>query len=115
MMFLVLSGCQGLDGFKAEENKGEKMQTFFTDSNKDLPKLARPKDGYETIKNKVLHNDFIRTQASELESSFPKLQNPTLNMFIYPHLTEYGNPVPGYTTNFKLYRVDQYALPSEVL
>lgn len=62
-----------------------------------------------------LSADFIRDQATELETLFPKLPNPTLNMFIYPHLTTDGNPVPAYTTNFKLYKVDHYALPREVL
>jgi conjugative transfer region lipoprotein (TIGR03751 family) len=62
-----------------------------------------------------LNADFIRTQATELENSFPRLPNPILNMFVYPHLTQGGNPVPGYTTHFKLYKVDQYALPWESL
>lgn len=62
-----------------------------------------------------LNADFIRTQATELESRFPRLPNPVLNMFIYPHLTQGGNPVPGYTTHFKLYKLDHYALPNEVL
>jgi conjugative transfer region lipoprotein (TIGR03751 family) len=50
-----------------------------------------------------------------LENNFPVLPNPVLNMFVYPHLTKFGNPVPGYTTNFKLYEVDRYALPNEAL
>lgn len=62
-----------------------------------------------------LNADFIRTQATELENSFPRLPNPVLNMFIVPHLTKGGYPVPGYTTNFKLYKLDHYALPNEVL
>ena len=62
-----------------------------------------------------LNADFIRTQATELESRFSRLPNPTLNMFIVPHLTQGGNPVPGYTTHFKLYKLDHDALPGESL
>lgn len=62
-----------------------------------------------------LKAEFIRAQATELENNFPKHPNPTLNMFVYPHLTQDGNPVPGYTTHFKLYKTDHYALPQEAL
>lgn len=57
---------------------------------------------------------YVRDSQNELENRFPMLPNPTLNMFIYPHLINDSHPVPGYTTNFKLYEVDQYALPSEM-
>lgn len=76
---------------------------------------ASPISNQVTKQASSLSADFIRTQATELENSFPRLPNPVLNMFIVPHLTQGGYPVPGYTTNFKLYKLDHYALPNEVL
>ena len=42
--------------------------------------------------------------------NFHKAPNPTLKLFVYPHLA--GNdelPVPGYTTAFNAYEKDHYA------
>lgn len=61
-----------------------------------------------------VNSGFVRDSQNELENRFPMLPNPTLNMFVYPHLVGNSHPIPGYTSNFKLYQVDQYALPSEV-
>lgn len=46
--------------------------------------------------------------------SFHKVSNPTLKLYVYPHLA--GNdelPVPGYTTAFNAYDRDHYSLPSD--
>ncbi len=54
-------------------------------------------------------------EATELDEQFPTLPNPTLFMYVYPHLSSSeGVPVPGYTTKFKMYERDQYAMPGEV-
>ena len=46
---------------------------------------------------------------------FHKLANPTLSMYVAPHLaTESQVPVPGYTTEFSMWVRDHYALPGEV-
>ena len=43
---------------------------------------------------------------------FPRLPNPTLVMYIFPHLAgDAGAPVPGYTTAFPMYEQVEYALP----
>jgi conjugative transfer region lipoprotein (TIGR03751 family) len=45
---------------------------------------------------------------------FPRLPNPDLVMYVYPHLAGTQAPVPGYSTVFPLYE-SQYALPGERL
>jgi conjugative transfer region lipoprotein (TIGR03751 family) len=142
LMVVLLSSC---DSNLKPETQGKKMETFFKNNNTSLPKLQHQRGNAllatkqalnaSPVRNQVtkqasslsassvrtqateqrLNADFIRTQATELESRFPKLPNPILNMFIYPHLTQGGNPVPGYTTHFNLYKVDHYALPGEYL
>lgn len=57
---------------------------------------------------------YTRTAGNELETLFPKLANPELVMYVYPHMTARGRPIPGYSTSFTLFEADQYALPGEV-
>ena len=58
---------------------------------------------------------YTREAANELETTFPRLPNPTLVMYVFPHLaTEERVPVPGYVTTFPLYERVEYALPGEV-
>ena len=64
---------------------------------------AAPLDGY------------TRDAYKEIETTFPRLPNPTLVMYVFPHLaTEERVPVPGYATTFPMYERVEYALPGEV-
>jgi len=57
---------------------------------------------------------YTRTAGTELNALFPKLPNPELVMYVFPHLTAKGRPVPGYTTSFTQFEADQYAMPGEI-
>ena len=58
---------------------------------------------------------YTREAHNEIETIFPRLPNPTLVMYVFPHLaTEERVPVPGYTTTFPMYERVEYALPGEV-
>jgi integrating conjugative element protein (TIGR03752 family) len=56
---------------------------------------------------------WTRTAEDEIAARFPRLPNPTLVLYVYPHLTAEGHPVPGYATSFPLYEGVEYALPGE--
>jgi conjugative transfer region lipoprotein (TIGR03751 family) len=58
---------------------------------------------------------YVRTTQRELGAHFPRLPNPTLVMYVYPHLAGPARvPVPGYATTFPLYESVEYALPGEI-
>ena len=58
---------------------------------------------------------YSRAAHTELETIFPRLPNPTLVMYVFPHLAGAERvPVPGYATTFTLYERVEYALPGEV-
>jgi conjugative transfer region lipoprotein (TIGR03751 family) len=58
---------------------------------------------------------YTREAFKELDTLFPRLPNPTLVMYVFPHLAgESQAPVPGYTTAFPMYEQVEYALPGEV-
>ena len=57
---------------------------------------------------------FVRDAYDELDRHFPRLPNPTLVMYVFPHLAGSERvPIPGYTTTFPLYRHTEYALPGD--
>ena len=57
---------------------------------------------------------YTRDAASEVRQLFPRLPNPTLVLYVFPHLTPDGLPVPGYATAFDLYPSAPFALPGEL-
>ena len=59
---------------------------------------------------------YTRTTQSELDNLFPRLENPDLVIYVYPHLaTRTRAPIPGYTTVVPLYERVEYRLPGESL
>lgn len=58
---------------------------------------------------------YTREAHTELNIRFKRLPNPTLILYVFPHLTKENAPIPGYVTTFPMYEVDQYALPGESL
>ena len=58
---------------------------------------------------------YTRDAANEIDAIFPRLPNPTLVMYVFPHLAgEESVPVPGYATAFPMYERTEYALPGEI-
>lgn len=60
---------------------------------------------------------FTRNAKNEIDNLFPRLPNPDLVMFVFPHMTESEEPlpVPGYSTVFPLYSRTPYAEPGDSL
>ena len=51
---------------------------------------------------------------SEIETTFPVLDNPMLIMYVFPHVaTESRIPVPGYWTAIPMYERNEFAEPGE--
>lgn len=74
--------------------------------------LRRPLDQADLAA--PIQQPYTRTAANEIHSLFPRLPNPDLLMYVYPHLSGSEQaPVPGYSTVFPFYQRVQYALPGE--
>jgi conjugative transfer region lipoprotein (TIGR03751 family) len=56
---------------------------------------------------------YTREAATEIDAHFPRLPNPDLVMYVFPHLSADGYPVPGYATVVPMYERMEYALPGE--
>ena len=66
-------------------------------------------------KDETRLDGYSRDVYNELAVQFPRLPNPTIIMFVFPHLSAENTPVPGYSTAFQMYEKVQYALPGEIL
>lgn len=74
--------------------------------------LRRPLTSPDTMT--AAQREYTRTAENEVNQLFPRLPNPDLVMYVFPHLTGKGTtPVPGYSTVFSLHSRVAYALPGE--
>lgn len=75
--------------------------------------LRRPVSDSERTLSQQTRESYSRTQENEIQQVFPRLPNPDLVMYVFPHLAGGNTPVPGYSTVFPFYSQVQYALPGE--
>lgn len=76
--------------------------------------LRRPLTEHQMQQHPSEQAAYTRSAQNEIYSLFPRLPNPDLVMYVYPHLV--GNepaPVPGYSTVFPFFSRVQYAMPGE--
>ena len=119
LISLVLAGCVSTKDTVLPRD-GPSMKAIYEghvhEMNADNPQVIRGELGSRSIVSgdAALHG-YTRDAFNEIDVLFPRLPNPTLVMYIFPHLAgEAGAPVPGYTTAFPMYEQVEYALPGEV-
>lgn len=102
----LLSGCtSSLYGGKKAKILGTEMPSMKTIHDE---KFHQANDKALIRPHRPVDDDAIDTQEV-----FQWLPNPTLRMYVFKHLTGAGNPVPGYSTFFRLYTRDHIAAPGE--
>lgn len=108
---LVLAGCSGTPREEIFRSDGPTTEKIWRAGSGQSPLLRGQygfADGYT--------DPWSRSADRELDSLFPELRNPRLTLYVFPHLTDQGYPVPGYSTAFYLYRDSQlFALPGEAI
>ncbi|EPY4821824.1 TIGR03751 family conjugal transfer lipoprotein [Klebsiella pneumoniae] len=75
--------------------------------------LRRDLNDVERNAQSAVAESYSRDANSEIQQQFPRLPNPDLVMYVFPHMTVGNVPVPGYSTVFPFYSQVQYALPGE--
>ena len=116
---LILAGCASTKDSVLPQD-GPSMQAIYAQHIEAIAaqdsRVLREALGRRPLAdgNASLHG-YTRESFNELDTIFPRLPNPTLVMYVYPHLAgEEAVPVPGYVTTFPLYERVEYALPGEV-
>lgn len=66
--------------------------------------------------NSLDYHVYSRDAKSEISQLFPRLPNPDLVVYVYPHLaTRARAPIPGYASVIPLYERVEYQLPGEAV
>jgi len=119
LISLVLAGCASTKDSVLPQD-GPSMKTIYeghmNEMNARDPQTLRHELGNRPILTgqAALHG-YTREANNEIDVLFPRLPNPTLVMYVFPHLAgETQAPVPGYATAFPMYEQVEYALPGEV-
>ncbi len=119
-VWISVAGCAGSKDTLLPPD-GETMQTIYERHFGDIG-MRDTLAVRQELKSRPLDSDigdlagYVRDAYNELDTHFPRLPNPTLVMFVFPHLAGQDRvPVPGYATTFPMYRQVEYALPGEVL
>ena len=116
---LVLAGCAGTKDTVLPQD-GPTMKAIYEahlhEMNTRDPHVVRGELGDRPIvAGEAALSGYTRDAFNEIEVLFPRLPNPTLVMYVFPHLAgETRAPVPGYATAFPMYEQVEYALPGEV-
>ncbi len=124
-----LTACSSMLSSKMPPGSASMAQTYNTAINgtDDKDDNATMGDGSLTQVRSQLaslgmsmphYEDYTQTQENQINNLFPMLPNPTIVLYVYPHLAGTGNdqvPVPGYSTVFPLYTQFNYAMPGEVV
>ena len=116
---LLLGGCAGTKDAVLPQD-GPPMQAIYDAHMTALaaqdPTVVRTALGTRPINTGEADLDgYTREAFTELDATFPRLPNPSLVLYVFPHLAgAERTPVPGYATTFPLYERVEYALPGEV-
>jgi conjugative transfer region lipoprotein (TIGR03751 family) len=119
IVLISLAGCAGSKDTILPSD-GATMKTIYTEHFNDIG-MRDSMRVRRQLKSRPLESDvadlagYLRDAFNELDAHFPRLPNPTLVMYVFPHLAgEERVPVPGYATTFPMYRQVEYALPGEL-
>ena len=119
LISFMLVGCAGTKDTILPQD-GPSMKAIYDahlhEMNAQDPLILRHELGHRPIiTGEAALEGYTREAASDIELIFPRLPNPTLVMYVFPHLADEDQvPVPGYATAFPLYKRVEYALPGEV-
>lgn len=114
-LVILLTACSSSD--RKQTVFGDSLPTIKQVYQQQLSQEVADKiDNLRAIQDKHgdLQGDSLISYR-HLRQQFPRLPNPALLLYVYPHLTPAGTPVPGYYTVFPFYREQQYALPGDGL
>ena len=119
ILLISLAGCAGSKDTILPLD-GASMKTIYTEHFNDIG-MRDTMSVRKELKDRPTDADaadlggYTRDAFNELDAHFPRLPNPTLVMYVFPHLAGAERvPVPGYATTFPMYRQVEYALPGEV-
>lgn len=117
----LVSACASQTKDELLPQTGPTMEEVYRNHEKNLSAGDTGNVSHQGIRERLVSSHDIdlagysRDVNTEIQQNFPRLPNPTLVMFVYPHLSTSSRlPVPGYSTAFPMYERTEYALPGEL-
>ena len=116
---ISLAGCASTKEAVLPQD-GPSMKTIYEGHVQEMnardPQFIRSELGNRPVlTGEAALQGYTREAFNEIDVLFPRLPNPTLVMYVFPHLAGDAHaPVPGYATAFPMYEQVEYALPGEV-
>ena len=115
---MVATGCGSPQLAKRLQVDGVASSTLYRQHAKRQPATQHERQRrrlQHMLVEPLRYERYTRTAINENRQLFHKLPNPTIAVYVYPHLaTEDQAPVPGYTTATTLYERDHYATADEI-
>lgn len=99
---IVLSSCASI---KLPEKGNTTVKDVYD-------KLAKSQDLENQIGTSNL-SEYTSEKNKEILGLFKTLPNPDLMIYVFPHISSGGLPIPAYTTQIKLFEIEHYGLPNE--
>ena len=116
---ISLAGCASTKEAVLPQD-GPSMKAIYEDHIHEMnardPQVIRGELGHRPLlTGEAALQGYTRDAFNEIDALFPRLPNPSLVMYVFPHLAgDEQAPVPGYATAFPMYEQVEYALPGEV-
>lgn len=110
---LLFAGCSS-NATKFEFDSDKTMKDIYKEKFDQYQGVAGDDVARDIQDDDADLNNEVKQNIDMDRNQFGYLPNPILVMYIYPHLTDAGTPVPGYTTFFKFYEQDNVGLPWEL-
>ncbi len=114
---IVISGCSTSSSMNKVASEPKKTRATIADimkrqgSETDISAYRR---SVGTARGHATLMHYTRSEAKELKGIFPRLPNPDLCMYVFPHLSLEDATIPGYSSCFSMYDKNHYALPGEM-
>jgi conjugative transfer region lipoprotein (TIGR03751 family) len=116
--FLLLGACAKSVTSGTIPEEGLTVSQIYNSSVADSAPLKMPLRYRHVAKTHAVHyQGETRTAVNETKALFKALDNPAIPIYIYPHVALIGDEQllkPGFTTEFFLYKQNQFALASEL-
>jgi conjugative transfer region lipoprotein (TIGR03751 family) len=104
---LILSGCTTDKEHLLSTGSAEMRDIWHLQTGRDAAAVPSSLDAHRVVRRIP---DARPNAATRL---FPRLPNPDLVMYVFPHLSGGSTPVPGYSTVFPLFQHIHYAMPGD--
>ena len=107
LLTVIMSGCSSTPRSVIFDKNSPTMESILQGNAKGSLTFS---DKAHSRRESLAHNGTVNNN----QNVFRELDNPTLFLYIEPHVTKGGTYLPGMTVPYKQYNRVEFALPGEL-